>query len=85
MTTYSMTGLYEGEQLALDFGTGSPVVRHDRQSINAKYVKGEVRIITEQARYRCRAWSGCMRMARRTCSIPISSGVTDGTDRSKAD
>ena len=51
MTTYSMTGLYEGEQLTLDFGTGSPVVPHDRNSINAKYVKGEVRIITEQARY----------------------------------
>jgi hypothetical protein len=51
MTTYSMNGLYEGEQLTLDFGTGSPVVPHDRSSINAKYVKGEVRIITEQARY----------------------------------
>jgi hypothetical protein len=51
MTTYSMTGLYEGERLTLDFGTGSPVVPHDRNSINAKYVKGEVRIITEQARY----------------------------------
>lgn len=51
MTTYSMNGLYEGEQLMLDFGTGSPVVPHDRSSINAKYVKGEVRIITEQARY----------------------------------
>jgi hypothetical protein len=46
-----MTGLYEGEQLTLDFGSGSPVVSHDRSSINAKYVKGEVRIITEQARY----------------------------------
>jgi Protein of unknown function DUF262 len=51
MTTYSMNGLYDGEQLTLDFGTGSPVVPHDRSSINAKYVKGEVRIITEQARY----------------------------------
>jgi len=51
MTTYSMNGLYEGEQLTLDFGTGSPVVPHDRSSINAKYVKGEVRIVTEQARY----------------------------------
>lgn len=51
MTTYSMSGLYEGEQLTLDFGTGSPVVPHDRGSINAKYVKGEVRIVTEQARY----------------------------------
>lgn len=51
MAIYSMTGLYEGEQLILDFGTGSPVVPHDRTSINAKYVKGEVRIITEQARY----------------------------------
>ncbi len=51
MTSYSMTGLYEGEQLTLDFGTGSPVVPRDRKSINAKYVKGEVRIITEQARY----------------------------------
>jgi Protein of unknown function DUF262 len=51
MTTYAMTGLYEGEQLTLDFGAGSPVVPHDRSSINAKYVKGEVRIITEQARY----------------------------------
>ena len=46
-----MSGLYDGEQLTLDFGTGSPVVSHDRSSINAKYVKGEVRIITEQARY----------------------------------
>lgn len=46
-----MNGLYDGEQLTLDFGTGSPVVPHDRSSINAKYVKGEVRIITEQARY----------------------------------
>lgn len=51
MTTYSMTGLYEGEQLTLDFGTGIPVVPRDKNSINAKYVKGEVRIITEQARY----------------------------------
>jgi Protein of unknown function DUF262 len=51
MTSYLMSGLYDGEQLALDFGAGSPVVPHDRSSINAKYVKGEVRIITEQARY----------------------------------
>jgi hypothetical protein len=51
MTIYSIAGLYEGEQLKLDFGTGNPVVPHDRNSINAKYVKGEVRIVTEQARY----------------------------------
>lgn len=46
-----MAELFEGEKLKLDFGTGVPVLPHDRNSINAKYVKGEVRIITEQARY----------------------------------
>lgn len=46
-----MTGLFEGEQLTLDFATGTPVVPHDRSSINAKYAKGDVRIVTEQARY----------------------------------
>lgn len=51
MTSYSMGELYEGEQLSLDFGNSSPVVAHDKGSINAKYVKGEVRIVTEQARY----------------------------------
>ena len=51
MATYSMSGLYEGEELEMNFGTGAPIVSHDRSSINAKYVKGEVRIITEQARY----------------------------------
>ena len=51
MTAYFTTGLYEGEQLPLSFGVESPVVPHDKNSINAKYVKGEVRIITEQARY----------------------------------
>jgi hypothetical protein len=51
MTTYEMGELYEGEQLSLNFGNGSPIVSHDNGSINAKYVKGEVRIVTEQARY----------------------------------
>jgi hypothetical protein len=46
-----MTELYQGEQLTLDFATRTPVVPHDRSSINAKYAKGEVRIVTEQARY----------------------------------
>jgi hypothetical protein len=51
MAIYSMSGLYEGEELELNFGTRTIMVQHDRSSINAKYVKGEVRIITEQARY----------------------------------
>src|SRR3990172_12870512 len=51
MSSCNMAGLLEDEQLKIDFGTGAPVVPHDRNSINAKYVKGEVRIITEQARY----------------------------------
>lgn len=51
MATYSVSGLYDGEQFELNFGPGAPVVPRDRSSINAKYVKGEVRIITEQARY----------------------------------
>jgi len=46
-----MTELFEGEQLTIDFGTAPSAVPHDRASINAKYVKGDVRIITEQARY----------------------------------
>jgi hypothetical protein len=46
-----MPELFEGEQLQIDFGPGSPVVPHDRNSINAKYAKGELRIVTEQARY----------------------------------
>ena len=51
MATYSVSGLYDGEQLELNCGPGVAVVSRDRSSINAKYVKGEVRIITEQARY----------------------------------
>ena len=46
-----MTYLYQGEKLSLDFATRAPVVPHDKGSINAKYIKGEVRIVTEQARY----------------------------------
>jgi hypothetical protein len=51
MTIYSTTGLYDGEQLTLNFKQESPIVPYDRKAINAKYNKGEVRIVTEQARY----------------------------------
>jgi hypothetical protein len=51
METYTMAELFEGEQLKIEHGTGAPVVPQDRKSINDKYVKGEVRIVTEQARY----------------------------------
>lgn len=51
MTTYPTEGLYEGEQLNLDLGAASGGASHDRAAINAKYARGEVRIVTEQARY----------------------------------
>src|SRR5579871_2317592 len=51
MSAHTMSELFEGEQLQIDFGPDSPVVPHDRSAINAKYAKGELRIVTEQARY----------------------------------
>jgi hypothetical protein len=43
--------LLPGEMITLPALSGPPVGPADKDSINAKYMKGEVRIITEQARY----------------------------------
>src|SRR5882762_239186 len=51
VTTYPIGGLYEGEQLPLDLTATHPDFRHDRKTVNAKYARGEVRIVTESARY----------------------------------
>lgn len=51
MTTYPIGGLYEGEQLNLDLHATREDLRRDKGAINAKYARGEVRIVTEQARY----------------------------------
>src|SRR5579862_3562645 len=48
---HSTTKLFAGEKIDFDLTGPAPVVSHDKEAINAKYIKGEVRIVTEQARY----------------------------------
>lgn len=46
-----MAELFEGELLEQSSSVSAQSLPHDNKAINAKYMKGEVRIITEQARY----------------------------------
>jgi len=46
-----MAELFEGEQLLITAAVNTPTPVFDSKAVNAKYMKGEVRIITEQARY----------------------------------
>jgi hypothetical protein len=43
--------LFEGEKIDLENFHSEGVSQFDRELINQKYIKGEVRIVTEQARY----------------------------------
>jgi hypothetical protein len=43
--------LFDGEQVTLNLAPSRPAPMYDKDAINAKYAKGEVRIVTEQARY----------------------------------
>jgi len=51
MTSEVKTELFDGEQLTFNLASLSPTSMYDKDAINAKYTKGEVRIVTEQARY----------------------------------
>jgi hypothetical protein len=51
MTSQSQALLFPEEKVEFQLVHPLPVFGHDKEAINAKYVKGEVRIVTEQARY----------------------------------
>lgn len=55
--------LFEGEQLVLSNDLFKPTVETADHKINEKYIKGEIRIVTEQARYPLNTISGILKTA----------------------